>query len=109
MSASAPFKDDEDEGIVRFDLEENSSWFPACCCAPCDGEKGEEEEETDVARLLLWREVPDGGGCWLDTGEKVLREGLWLKVFEVSRRRECWLLGKAVDMGATPREPQELI
>lgn len=87
VSTSAPFKDDEDEGIVRFDLEENSSWCPDCCCTPCDGEKGEEEDETEAARLLLWREFPDGGsGCWLDIGEKVLREGLPLKVFEGSRR-----------------------
>lgn len=53
VSTSAPFKDDEDEGIVRFDREENSSWLPNCCCAPCEGEKGDEEDETDVARLRL--------------------------------------------------------
>jgi hypothetical protein len=63
-----------------------------CGCAPCDGEKGVEFEETDEVRLRFWRVDEEL------TGEKVLREGLL--------DDDVWRLAdelKVVDIGVKPR------
>lgn len=89
----------EDDGIVRT-REEDSSWLPEGCCAPCEGEKGEDRDEMDEARDSFWRD--DGGRdeAPVDVGEKVLRDGLL--VLAVVR---CWPLvdGFTVLMGGRPR------
>jgi hypothetical protein len=46
----------EEDGIV-LPRAEDSSWLPDCCCAPCEGEKGEDTEETEEVRLMFCRAV----------------------------------------------------
>lgn len=78
---------------------EDSSW-PACgCCAPCDGEKGDELDETDEVRLRFCRADAEGteAGAALE-GEKVLREGLFDDVVGRLAADE-----NAVDIGVKPR------
>jgi len=81
------------------DRAEDSSWPDCGCCAPCDGEKGEEVDETEELRLRFCRE--DAAGTEFDValvGRKVLREGL---LDEVLGRLEAD--ENAVDIGDKPR------
>lgn len=84
------------------DRAEDSSGPDCGCCAPCAGEKGAEEDETEELRLKFSQFCRDGaGGTAVEAafaGEKVLRDGL---LDEVLGRLEAE--GNAVDIGVKPR------
>jgi hypothetical protein len=95
----------DDDGMVRT-REEDSSWLPEACCAPCEGEKGEDMDEMDEARESVWRDDDGSGGggrdeAAVDVGEKVVRDGLSVLATVV----RCWPLedGFTVLMGGRPR------
>jgi hypothetical protein len=64
----------DDDGIVR-ERAEDSSWLDVGCCAPCDGEKGDEvdDSEMDEAREPVVRVV-------LCNEEEAARDGLLVAV-----------------------------